>query len=97
MLLRRAADVGATVAREGLEFGVTSRELAVGGQLLDIRGLLGDYDELFLPLFGAYQASNAACALAAVEAFAGAAATAARRRRGRARRWMRTWSGTHSP
>ena len=74
MLLRRAADVGATVAREGLEFGVTSRELAVGGQLLDIRGLHGDYPELFLPLFGTYQASNAACALAAVEAFAGAAA-----------------------
>jgi dihydrofolate synthase / folylpolyglutamate synthase len=75
VLLRRAAEVGATVAREGLEFGVTSRELAVGGQLLGVRGLLGGYDELFLPLFGAYQASNAACALAAVEAFAGAPAT----------------------
>jgi dihydrofolate synthase / folylpolyglutamate synthase len=73
VLLRRVAEVGATVAREGLEFGVTSRELAVGGQLLGIRGLLGGYDELFLPLFGAYQAGNAACALAAVEAFAGAA------------------------
>src|SRR5216683_967362 len=73
MLLRRAADVGATVAREGLEFGVTSRELAVGGQLISIRGLLGEYGGLFLPLFGAYQAGNAACALAAVEAFAGAA------------------------
>jgi dihydrofolate synthase/folylpolyglutamate synthase len=73
VLLRRAAEVGATVAREGLEFGVTSRELAVGGQLVSIRGLLGDHNELFLPLFGAYQASNAACALAAVEAFAGAA------------------------
>jgi dihydrofolate synthase / folylpolyglutamate synthase len=72
VLLRRAAEVGATVAREGLEFGVTARELAVGGQLLSIRGLLGSYDELFLPLFGAYQAGNAACALAAVEAFAGA-------------------------
>jgi dihydrofolate synthase / folylpolyglutamate synthase len=72
MLLRRVAEVGATVAREGLEFGVTSRELAVGGQLLSIRGLLGQYNELFLPLFGAYQAGNAACALAAVEAFAGA-------------------------
>ena len=72
VLLRRVAEVGATVAREGLEFGVTSRELAVGGQLLGVRGLLGGYDELFLPLFGAYQASNAACALAAVEAFAGA-------------------------
>jgi folylpolyglutamate synthase/dihydrofolate synthase len=77
VLLRRAVEVGATVAREGLEFGVTRRELAVGGQLLDIRGLLGAYDDLFLPLFGAHQAGNAACALAAVEAFASAAPTAA--------------------
>jgi folylpolyglutamate synthase/dihydropteroate synthase len=75
VLLRRVAEVGATVAREGLEFGVTSRELAVGGQLLGIRGLLGSYDDLFLPLFGAHQAGNAACALAAVEAFAGASAS----------------------
>jgi dihydrofolate synthase/folylpolyglutamate synthase len=74
VLLRRIAEVGATVAREGLEFGVTGRELAVGGQLLGIRGLLGSYDDLFLPLFGAHQAGNAACALAAVEAFAGASA-----------------------
>jgi folylpolyglutamate synthase/dihydropteroate synthase len=75
VLLRRVAEVGATVAREGLEFGVTRRELAVGGQRLGIRGLLGEYDDLFLPLFGAHQASNAACALAAVEAFANAAPT----------------------
>ncbi len=72
-LLHRAAQVGASVAREGLEFGVLSRELAVGGQQLAIRGLLGDYEDLFLPLFGAHQAGNAATALAAVEAFAGAA------------------------
>jgi folylpolyglutamate synthase/dihydropteroate synthase len=72
VLLRRAAEVGASVAREGLEFGVTSRELAVGGQRLSIHGLRGDYDDLLLPLFGEYQAGNAACALAAVEAFAGA-------------------------
>jgi dihydrofolate synthase/folylpolyglutamate synthase len=75
VLLRRAAEVGATVAREGLEFGVSARELAVGGQLLSIQGLNGAYDNLFLPLFGAHQATNAACALAAVEAFAGAPAT----------------------
>jgi folylpolyglutamate synthase/dihydropteroate synthase len=73
VLLQRAEEVGATVAIEGTEFGVVSRELAVGGQLLGIRGLRGDYPDLFLPLFGAYQAGNAACALAAVEAFAGAA------------------------
>jgi folylpolyglutamate synthase/dihydrofolate synthase len=72
VLLRRAAEVGATVAREGLEFGVLDRDLAVGGQLLELRGLHGDYHEVFLPLFGAHQAGNAACALAAVEAFGGA-------------------------
>jgi len=72
-LMRRAVKVGASVAREGIEFGVLSRELAVGGQRLAIRGLLGEYHDLFLPLFGAYQAGNAACALAAVEAFSGAA------------------------
>jgi folylpolyglutamate synthase/dihydrofolate synthase len=72
VLLRRAAEVGATVAREGLEFGVLDRDLAVGGQRLELRGLRGDYHEIFLPLFGAHQAGNAACALAAVEAFSGA-------------------------
>jgi dihydrofolate synthase / folylpolyglutamate synthase len=70
VLLRRSAEAGATVAREGLEFGVLSRELAVGGQRVSVRGLLGDYEDLFLPLFGAHQAGNLACALAAVEAFA---------------------------
>jgi dihydrofolate synthase/folylpolyglutamate synthase len=69
-LLRRAGEVGASVAREGLEFGVLSRELAVGGQQVSIRGLLGDYEDLYLPLFGDFQAGNLACALAAVEAFA---------------------------
>jgi dihydrofolate synthase / folylpolyglutamate synthase len=70
VLLRRAAEVGATVAREGVEFGVLSHEQAVGGQQLALRGLRGTYEDIFLPLFGAYQAGNAACALAAVEAFA---------------------------
>jgi dihydrofolate synthase/folylpolyglutamate synthase len=70
-LLRRAADVGATVAREGLEFGVISRDVAVGGQMLTLQGLGGVYDEVYLPLHGAHQAQNAALALAAVEAFLG--------------------------
>jgi dihydrofolate synthase/folylpolyglutamate synthase len=71
-LLQRCADVGATMAREGNEFGVLERTQAVGGQVLTLRGLGGVYEELFLPLFGAHQAQNAACALAAVEAFLGA-------------------------
>jgi dihydrofolate synthase/folylpolyglutamate synthase len=71
VLLRYAVEVGATVARDGVEFGVLSREQAVGGQQLALRGLRGTYEDIYLPLFGEYQASNAACALAAVEAFAG--------------------------
>jgi folylpolyglutamate synthase/dihydrofolate synthase len=70
VLLRRIGEVGATVAREGVEFGVLARELAVGGQQIAIRGLLGDYPDLYLPLFGAHQAGNLATAIAAVEAFA---------------------------
>jgi dihydrofolate synthase/folylpolyglutamate synthase len=71
-LLRRATEVQAAVAREGLEFGVVERRVAVGGQFLTLQGLGGVYDEVFLPLHGAFQAQNAACALAAVEAFFGA-------------------------
>jgi dihydrofolate synthase / folylpolyglutamate synthase len=72
-LLRRAAEVGASVVAEGEDFGVTDRELAVGGQRLALRGLTGSYYDLFLPLFGEHQAANAACALAAVEAFSAVA------------------------
>ena len=71
VLLARALEVGATIAREGLEFGVVEQKAAVGGQLLTLQGLAGTYDEMFLPLFGAHQAQNAACAVAAVEAFLG--------------------------
>jgi dihydrofolate synthase/folylpolyglutamate synthase len=71
VVLAHAATIGATVAREGLEFGVLAREMGVGGQRLTVKGLRGTYDDIFLPLFGEHQAGNAACALAAVEAFAG--------------------------
>ncbi|MYW02286.1 folylpolyglutamate synthase/dihydrofolate synthase family protein [Streptomyces sp. SID3343] len=70
-LLRRAVEVDATVAREGMEFGLVRRDLAVGGQLLTLRGLTGEYSDIFLPLHGSHQAHNAAVALAAVEAFMG--------------------------
>jgi dihydrofolate synthase/folylpolyglutamate synthase len=71
-LLKRAVEVQASVAREGLEFGVLDRRIAVGGQMLTLQGLGGEYPEVFLPLHGGFQAQNAACALAAVEAFFGA-------------------------
>jgi dihydrofolate synthase/folylpolyglutamate synthase len=67
----RAAAVGATIAREGFEYGVVSRRQAVGGQLLTLQGLGGSYPDIFLNLQGPHQASNAATALAAVESFLG--------------------------
>ncbi len=72
VLLARCATVGATIAREGLEFGVLDRRTAVGGQLLTLQGLAGVYEDVFLPLHGEHQAANAAVALACVEAFFGA-------------------------
>jgi dihydrofolate synthase/folylpolyglutamate synthase len=71
-ILEHCAEVDATIAREGNEFGVLERSLAVGGQVLTLQGLSGVYDEVYLPLHGAHQAQNAAVALAAVEAFLGA-------------------------
>lgn len=74
-ILERCAEVGATIAREGAEFGVLGRTLAVGGQVLTLQGLGGVYEDVLLPLHGAHQAQNAALALAAVEAFLGAGAS----------------------
>jgi dihydrofolate synthase/folylpolyglutamate synthase len=70
-LLKRAAEVGADIAREGVEYIIESRALAVGGQLLTIKTSKDTYEEIFLPLHGKHQASNAAAALIAVEAFFG--------------------------
>ncbi len=70
-LLKRAAEVGADIAREGVEYVIESRTLAVGGQLLAIKTPKDTYEDIFLPLHGKHQASNAAAALVAVEAFFG--------------------------
>jgi dihydrofolate synthase / folylpolyglutamate synthase len=70
-IAERCLQVGATLKREGADFGVVGRAVAVGGQVLRIQGLDGIYDEVFLPLHGAHQAQNAAVALVAVETFLG--------------------------
>lgn len=71
-ILDKVAEVDATVARQGSEFGVLQRDVAIGGQQVRLQGLGGEYEEVFLPLHGAHQAANAAIALATVEAFFGA-------------------------
>ena len=72
VIAERIADVGAIAIREGVDFGLMDRVIAVGGQMLSLQGIGGRIDEVFLPLFGEHQARNAALALAAVEAFMGA-------------------------
>lgn len=71
VLMRACAKADATPIRSGIEFSLKSRALALGGQMLSISGVYGEYEDLYLPLYGQHQASNAATALAAVEVFAG--------------------------
>ena len=70
-LLVRCLAMDAVVAREGLEFEARDVALAIGGQVFTLAGMHATYDQVLLPLFGAHQASNAAVALAAAEAFFG--------------------------
>jgi dihydrofolate synthase/folylpolyglutamate synthase len=70
--LERAAELTeSSLATEGEEFALLSSTVAVGGQLISVRGLSGTYEDHFLPLYGTHQAHNAAVAIAAVESFLG--------------------------
>ena len=71
VLIQRANEVGAAISHEGTDFSVLSRVQALGGQMIELQGISGRYAEIFLPLYGAHQAHNAAYALAAVESFIG--------------------------
>lgn len=75
-LVRLFADEAARAgAREvwerGEQWACEENLLAVGGRLLDIRTPGGTLEQVFLPLNGAHQGDNAACAVAAAEAFLG--------------------------
>jgi len=76
VLMRKAAEMEAIPLREGLDFGIEKRSLAVGGQLLTIQGIGGTYEDIFLPLHGRHQGSNAAVALITLEAFLGGGSNA---------------------
>ena len=71
VLLEKAHEAGVPFRFEGVEFGVESRVMAVGGQMITVNGLAGRYEDLLVPLHGAHQAENAAVAVAALEAFIG--------------------------
>ncbi len=71
VLRAAAADKEATISFEGADFALTDQRLAVGGQLISVRGLAGTYDGEYLPLYGGHQGFNAALAIAAVESLIG--------------------------
>ncbi|BDZ37967.1 hypothetical protein GCM10025863_05810 [Microbacterium suwonense] len=73
VLRKTAAEKGATIAFEGVEFGLSEQKLAVGGQMISVRGLAAEYADEYLPLYGAHQGHNAALAVAAVESLIGGA------------------------
>jgi dihydrofolate synthase/folylpolyglutamate synthase len=70
----RAAERGArNVVRLGRDVEVVERRPAHGGQTVSVRAVYGEYDDIFLSQYGAHQATNAALAIAACEAFVGEA------------------------
>jgi dihydrofolate synthase/folylpolyglutamate synthase len=71
VLREAAAARGATIAFEGRDFALSEQRLAVGGQLITVRGLAGTYEDEYLPVYGGHQGFNAALAIAAVEALIG--------------------------
>ncbi|MBN9630217.1 MAG: dihydrofolate synthase [Actinobacteria bacterium] len=60
-----------TLAAAPRDFDVVDTRVAVGGQLVTVRGRAATYEDVFLPLYGDHQAQNAAVAVAAVETFLG--------------------------
>jgi dihydrofolate synthase/folylpolyglutamate synthase len=67
-----AAEVGAgAVWVAGRDFGCEENRVAVGGRLVTLWTPGGRYEDILVPLHGAHQGKNAACALAAAEAFFG--------------------------
>ncbi|WP_026460119.1 bifunctional folylpolyglutamate synthase/dihydrofolate synthase [Schaalia suimastitidis] len=71
ILRARAQQVDAIVRYEGVDFEVLDRTIGVGGQMMTLRTPAATYEDVFVPLFGAHQARNAAAAIAAAEAFLG--------------------------
>jgi dihydrofolate synthase/folylpolyglutamate synthase len=64
----RAAEVGARLLVEDVDFHWEDRQPAVGGQVVTVRTPHAHYEELLLTLYGEHAARNAAAGLVAVEA-----------------------------
>ena len=73
VLKAKTAAIGEKFLEYAKDFSVIATEVNKLGQTVSVRSAVGEYTELNLPVHGAYQAENAALAVAAVEAFIGGA------------------------
>ena len=71
VLLERCVELGIPVVREGVDFALLDRQMAVGGQVVRLESAAGPVGDLYLPLYGESMAHNAVLAVAAVEALDG--------------------------
>ena len=69
----RATEVGATLLHEVEDWEVDRRAVAVGGQAFTLRAVHATYEDLFVPMFGAFAVHNAAAGAVAAEALTGQA------------------------
>ena len=75
VLIERAEAIADSFKVLGPDFAVLSSSIDGFGQRISVQGIAGTYSNLYLPLFGAYQAENLALAIAAVESFLGGGST----------------------
>ena len=71
VLETKAGAIADELKLAGRDFELLSQSESKTGLTFSVRGLTREYDDLFMPLHGKYQAHNAAVAIAAVEAFIG--------------------------
>ena len=71
VLETKAGAIADDLKLAGRDFELISQSESKTGLTFSVRGLTREYDDLFMPLHGKYQAHNAAVAIAAVEAFIG--------------------------
>ncbi len=66
----------------GRDFSVPEAVISHGGWAVDVEGIFGRYEDLYLPVHGRHQTENLACAIAAVEGMLGRALSAEALREG---------------
>ncbi|MCL1923030.1 MAG: bifunctional folylpolyglutamate synthase/dihydrofolate synthase [Propionibacteriaceae bacterium] len=71
VLLAQCARMAVATSKEGVDFSLLDRTMAVGGQVIRLESATGPVGSLFLPLYGSAMAHNAVLAVAAVEALDG--------------------------